>query len=64
MVVTVKVLSVNRQVLNVVIPENGLFGYIKLQENRPGFERTNLNNKPQYEKGMFIKAVIIGFPFD
>lgn len=59
MVVTVKVLSVNRQFLNVVIPENGLFGYIRL----PNDNRNN--SKPvQYEKGQFIKAVITGFSFD
>jgi hypothetical protein len=30
MVVTVRVLNVHNQYLNVVIPENGLFGFIKL----------------------------------
>lgn len=36
MVVTVKILSVsqNKQFLNVVIPENGLFGFIKLPNDR------------------------------
>ena len=53
MVVTAKILSVHNQSLNVVIPENGLFGNIKIHEN-----------KPEYEKGNFIKAVITGFPFD
>jgi hypothetical protein len=30
MVVTVKIINVNQQYINVVIPENGLFGYIKV----------------------------------
>ena len=34
MVVTVKILSVNKQFLNVVIPENGLFGFIKIPMDR------------------------------
>jgi hypothetical protein len=66
MVVTVRVLSVNQQYLNVVIPENGLFGYIKLPNDKTGDrsgDRTgNNNNKPKYEKGQFLKAVITGFP--
>jgi len=53
MVATVKIISVNQQYLNVVIPENGLFGNIKIYET-----------KPEYEKGNFIKAIITGFPFD
>lgn len=60
MVVTVRVLSVNQQFLNVVIPENGLFGYIKLPNDKTGDRNTS--NKPKYEKGMFLKAVITGFP--
>ena len=60
MVVTVRVLSVNQQYLNVVIPENGLFGYIKLPNDK-NFDRNN--QKPtKYEKGMIIKAVITVFP--
>lgn len=53
MVSTVKIISVSQQYLNVVIPENGLFGNIKIYET-----------KPEYEKGNFIKAIITGFPFD
>lgn len=60
MVVTVRVLSVNQQYLNVVIPENGLFGYIKLPNDK-NFDRNN-QRPTKYEKGMFIKAVITGFP--
>lgn len=60
MVVTVRILSVNQQFLNVVIPENGLFGYIRLSMDR-GMDR-NSAPKPKYEKGMFLKAVIVGFP--
>lgn len=60
MIVTVRVLNVNPQFLSVVIPENGLFGHIKLPMDK-GNDR---NSKPKYEKGTFIKAVIIGFPFD
>ena len=59
MVVTVRVLSVNPQFLNVVIPENGLFGYIKLPNDK---SNDRAGNKPKYEKGMFLKAVITGFP--
>ena len=59
MVVTVKILSVNKQFLNVVIPENGLFGFIKIP-----MDRGNEKNQSDYEKGQFIKAVITGFPFD
>lgn len=65
MVVTVRVLSVNQQFLNVVIPENGLFGYIKLPNDKTGermVERTGNTNRPKYEKGQFLKAVITGFP--
>jgi hypothetical protein len=62
MVVTVRILNVNQQYLNVVIPENGLLGYIKLPNDK-NLDRNNNNNKPtKYEKGMFIKAVITGFP--
>lgn len=61
MVVTVRVLNVNPQFLSVVIPQNGLFGHIKLPMDKGNNDR---NNKPKYEKGTFIKAVIIGFPFD
>ncbi len=60
MVVTVRVLNINKQFLNVVIPENGLFGFIKIPNN----DRNNEQSKPPYERGMFIKAVITGFPFD
>lgn len=35
MVVTAKILSVHNQALNVVIQENGLFGNIKIYENKP-----------------------------
>lgn len=35
MVVTAKILSANNQTLNVVIPENGLFGRIKINETKP-----------------------------
>lgn len=52
MIVTVKILSVNERSLNVVIPENGLFGWIKIHDR-----------KPEYQKGNFIKAIIAGFPF-
>lgn len=51
MVVTVRVLSVNQQYLNVVIPENGLFGYIKLPNDKTGDrsgDRTGNTNKPKY----------------
>lgn len=58
MVVTVKILSVNKQFLNVVIPENGLFGFIKIPQDRIN------EKKVEYEKGQYIKAVITGFPFD
>jgi hypothetical protein len=44
MVVTVRILSVNQQFLNVVIPENGLFGFIKLPIDRSN----DRNNKPKY----------------
>lgn len=60
MVVTVRILNANHQFLNVVIPENGLFGYIKLPSER-GMDRVSAP-KPKYEKGMFLKAVIVGFP--
>ena len=53
MIATVKIINVNQQYLNVVMPENGLFGNIKIYEI-----------KPEYEKGNFIKAIITGFPFD
>lgn len=52
MIVTVKILSVNEKSLNVVIPENGLFGWIKIYDK-----------KPEYQKGNFIKAIISSFPF-
>jgi hypothetical protein len=52
MVVTAKILSVNERSLNVVIPENGLFGWIKIHDR-----------KPEYQKGNFIKAIIASFPF-
>lgn len=35
MVVTVKIMSVHNQSLNVVIPENGLFGNIKISDSKP-----------------------------
>lgn len=59
MIMPVKVLSVKKNYLNVIIPENGLFGYIKLQSNKTPEEYEKI-----YEKGAFIKAIIIGFPFD
>jgi hypothetical protein len=59
MILPVKVLSVKRNYLNVIIPENGLFGYIKLQSNKTPEEYESI-----YEKGTTVKAVIIGFPFD
>lgn len=55
MIATVKIISVNQQYLNVVIPENGLFGNISIKSH---------DNRTEYEKGKFIKAVITGFPFD
>ena len=57
----VKVLSMKKNYLNVIIPENGLFGYIKLQGKTP--EQLEKYEK-MYEKGTTIKAMIIGFPFD
>ena len=59
MIMPVKVLSVKKNYLNVIITENGLFGYIKLQTGK-----TNEQYESIYEKGSYIKAVIIGFPFD
>ena len=53
MIFTVKIVSVTQQSLNVVISENGLFGYIRIYEI-----------KKEYEKGNYIKALILGFPFD
>lgn len=54
MIFTVKIISVVKErFLNVVIPENGLFGSIRIYED-----------KPEYQKGNFIKAVITSFPFD
>lgn len=35
MIMQVKVLSTKKNYLNVIIPENGLFGYIKLQGKTP-----------------------------
>lgn len=61
MIMQVKVLSMKKTYLNVIIPENGLFGYIKLQGKTT--EETEKYEKI-YEKGTTIKAVIIGFPFD
>jgi hypothetical protein len=52
MIVTAKILSVSERSLNVVIPENGLFGWIKIHDK-----------KPEYQKGNFIKALILSFPF-
>ncbi len=57
MIVTVKILSVNEKFLNVVIPENGLFGSIRIYMPR------NEERKPEYQKGDYIKAIITGFPF-
>lgn len=45
--------------MNVIIPENGLFGYIRLQSNKTAEEYEQI-----YEKGQFIKAILVGFPFD
>ncbi len=38
MIMPVKVLRVKTNYLNVIIPENGLFGYIKLQSNKSAEE--------------------------
>lgn len=57
-----KVLSLKKNYLNVIIPENGLFGYIKIPPGKPQEEMDKLDTL--YEKGTTIKAVIIGFPFD
>lgn len=58
MVLSVKILSLKKNYLNVKIPENGLFGYIRINSSRQeDFEK-------QYEVGTFIKAIIVGFPFD
>ena len=59
MIISVKVLSIKKNYLNVIIPENGLFGYIRLQSNKVVEEYERI-----YEKGTYIKAIIIGFPFD
>lgn len=59
MIMSVKVLSIKKNYLNVIIPENGLFGYIRLQSNKAVEEYERI-----YEKGTYIKAIIIGFPFD
>ena len=45
--------------MNVIVPENGLFGYIRLP---PGKEQEEWDQ--QYPKGSTIKAIVIGFPFD
>lgn len=55
----VKVLSVKKNYLNVIITENGLFGYIKLPNNKTSEEYESI-----YEKGTVIRAIIVGFPFD
>ena len=55
----VKVLSIKKNYMNVILPENGLFGYIKLPGNKETEEW-----EEQYPKGTTIKAIIIGFPFD
>ena len=52
----VKVLSARNNYLNVIIPENGLFGYIRMNNTK--------DNEAQYPKGATIKAIILGFPFD
>jgi hypothetical protein len=54
MIVTVKIISVSKdsRFLNVVIPENGLFGSIKIYESRV-----------DYQPGNYIKAIIGNFPF-
>ncbi len=57
MIMTVKIISTKKNYLNVVIPENGLFGYIKIMGSKEQTEE-------MYEKGAYIKAIIIGFPFD
>lgn len=59
MIMPVKVLSVKKNYLNVIITENGLFGYIKLQSSKSTEEYEKI-----YEKGTIIKAIIVGFPFD
>ena len=59
MIMSVKVLSIKKNYLNVIIPENGLFGYIRLQSNKSVEDYEKI-----YEKGTFIKAIILGFPFD
>ena len=62
MIMQAKVLSLKKNYLNVIIPENGLFGYIKIPPGKPQEEMDKLDTL--YEKGTTIKAVIIGFPFD
>ena len=57
-----KVLSLKKNYLNVIIPENGLFGYIKIPPGKPQEEMDKLDTL--YEQGTTIKAVISGFPFD
>jgi hypothetical protein len=59
MIMPVKILSLKKNYLNVIIPENGLFGYIKIQSNKSPEDLEKI-----YEKGTTVKAVIIGFPFD
>lgn len=59
MIMPVKILSLKKNYLNVIIPENGLFGYIKIQSNKSTEDLEKI-----YEKGTTIKAIIIGFPFD
>lgn len=54
MIFTVKVIGVTKMFLNVVISENGLFGYIRLHHD--------FAKEP--ERGDYIKALILGFPFD
>ena len=55
----VRVLSIKKGYMNVIVPENGLFGYIRLP---PGKEQEEWDQ--QYPKGSTIKAIVIGFPFD
>lgn len=58
MIMPVKILSMKNNYLNVKIPENGLFGSIKIPNNKSeDFEK-------MYEVNTYIKAIIIGFPFD
>lgn len=58
-VLQVRVLSIKKNYMNIILPENGLFGYIKLPSGKEQEEW-----EEQYPKSSTIKAVVIGFPFD